>query len=182
MKIKLTFLFLFFLCSNYCLIFSQNSTKIPNQKKGRFYTTEGYEVKFKSLKEYKSTLLYKDKKGNISTINKDEVLRIDAQTGNEALKWGAVSFGLGIFSNAIGIINVKQRSKNSKTKINDKPLYIAAASTTTALTLFGALLGASKRKYHTIFDNPTYSSKFKNWNINATSINNQPALGFTFRF
>jgi len=179
-KINLTFLTLLCFLLSFNFLYAQN--EILNQKRGRLYTTEGYEIKFKSLKENKSVLVYTKKGGKISAINKDEVLRIEAQTGNEALRWGTVSFGATLLGNVIGLIGANQNAKDMGGTINKKQLYLVGASTTVFFTSLGILFGASKKKYKTIFENPSFSSKLKNWNINATSIHNKPALGLTIHF
>lgn len=163
-------------------LFAQDPISIQDQKQGRFYTTEGYEVKFKFIKENGDILIYKNKKGKILSINKNEILRIDAQTGNEAFRWGAVSLGTGLIGSALGAIAIKRAKEIDGGTVNKKDLHSFIIGYTAFFTTIGTLIGASKKKYRTVYDNPTYSSRFKNWQINATSIRNKPAIGLTIRF
>jgi len=181
-KIKQISLLLFFLLSNLSLLFSQNNNQIPEQKKGRFYTIEGYEVKFKSLREDGNNLIYKNSKGKILTIEKNDVLRIDAQNGNEALRWGSISLGTGLIGAGIGAIAITRTQEIDGRTVNKKQRNAFVIGYTAFFTTVGTLMGISKKKYKTVFDNPTYSSRSKNWNFKATSIHNKPALGLTFRF
>lgn len=181
-KINLTILILLFLFSNQSLIFSQNKNQIPDQKKGRLYTTEGYEIKFKSLQVNDNLIIYKNSKGKISTIKKNEVLRIDAQSGNEALKWGSVTLGASLVGAGISAIIINPYQKIGGGTIDKRSRNIAIISYTTIFTSLGVLMGISKKKYTTVFDNPSYSSRLRKWQINTTSINNKPAFGFTFIF
>ena len=180
MKIKQPSLILFFLLSSLSLVFSQESFHIP--QKGRLYTTEGYEIKFKSLKVKGDLFIYTDSKGRMQTLELDDVLRLDEQTGNEALRWGSISLGTGLIGAGIGAIAITRAQEIDGGTVNKRQRNAFVIGYTAFFTTIGTLMGVSKKKYKTVFDNPTYSSRFKNWNFNATSIQNKPAVGLTFRF
>lgn len=127
-------------------------------EKGRILTADGQKIKFTNLTTGSDNHSYKASESNKpQTIPADNVMRLEQQTGSEAGTW-ALWLGLsGLVGSVLGVVSAKSDLESLGSEVNGAPIIIGF---TAGSALIGAAIGASKKKYKTVYSNPKYDSTF----------------------
>ena len=138
----------------------QENTSLPlSVGAGRLYTTEGQEVVFSKFTLTPDSASYRKAGERLPRlIPAATVLRVEKQTGNEALKWGAI---MGLSGLLLAVLTVAELG--SITFANGEGVEIGSGAKTgivvgaTALcTGFGLAMGAGHKTYTPVYENPSY--------------------------
>ena len=137
-------------------IFSQQKLFPHSVKKGRLFTSEGFEIKFKGLQEEGDFLFYTSKSEGFKKIEKSKVLRIEQRKGNEGLKWGTITFVSTALTSWLAMEAALARQNANRNAISNKE-KIALISTTAIISgVIGFSMGATKKRYLRIYDDPEF--------------------------
>lgn len=160
-------------------IFSQDENL--SLKRGRLYTTEGFEVKFLKLNQQGLKYIIEDRKGKMTTYDQNDILRIDRRSGTEALNWGAYIGSIALLESWL-IVKLRENSTNFSSvdqKDHNRKVIIG---TTIGATLIGLLIGSSKSKYKRVFDDPDLGFAPRKLGFNFSSPNNVSSLTLSYNF
>lgn len=160
-------------------ISAQDDPLSSNFKKGRFYNTEGYEFKFKSLKSDGDYFMYTNSKNQISKIKKEEILRIDLNNGSKALQWAGFT---GLVTLASAWVNIELATQTNNVKISNQQKFNFVAIITAVGAITGGLIGRSLKNYTRIYESNRIVNQDKKLQFKTSMLHNKPALGITFRF
>lgn len=136
--------------------FSQE--QVTAVQKGRILTADGKKIYFRSLTIGENSHQYRSSSNTLQQISADNTVRIEKQTGNEALKWGLITGLVGLAGSTLGALQA-QNDVNSwgykTTTINVAPII---AGVTVVSGIIGAVVGATKKKYKTVYTNPKFKT------------------------
>ena len=150
---------------------SQNLNVGQAIKKGRLFTKDGIEKKFKSLTMQNDNVnVFFDKAAKSILLSEEEIIKIEEVAGNQALLWGGV---LGASSLLGSIIGVAQAEAQYGDTGDNSGIIIGL---TAAGTLVGALVGLNIKKYKTVYENPSYVQSSVRLKLNTTIPNQVPSL------
>lgn len=174
---RILFACLFFIFPT--LIFSQDEP--IHLKRGRLYTTEGFEVEFLNLNQQGSKFTIENRRGKFTVYDQNEILRIDRKKGSEALAWGGYIGSVVLLESWLVITlneNINSLSPASGTK-NKNKIIIGSAIIG---SLVGLLIGSSKSKYKRIYDDPDLVFSPKKFRFNLSALNNISSLTLSYQF
>ncbi len=134
------------------------SSSLPlNLTSGRLFTTEGQEVLFSKLILSGESCEYWSKGlPEAKTLLPDKVLRVERQSGNEAAKWGLI---MGLSGLAGSLLGVAQGESQAGGTVSSGAKTGIVVGLTGVSTLVGVLLGASHKKYATVYENPRFERR-----------------------
>lgn len=174
-KTNLTFLTLVFIFAVQNFIFSQGSSSIPDHKKGRFFTVDGYEIKYRSLKESDNMVIYEVTKGDFKEMAKDQILLVEKQKGSEALMWTLACSA----SASVGFLIGSSVGKN---RINDKVKRNFLMVSALVGGLYGFIRGSKKKKFRKVYEYAEPNSTLGRIQFKANYVDNISSIGFVYRF
>lgn len=119
--------------------------------KGRLFTMAGQEVQFSKLTLSRTTCEYwPSGQGESRTIPATEVVRIERETRNNAVKWGLVGGLTGLGSMAVTVLMAD--SPKGIVGPGTKAAFVLGGGTLGAL--IGAVAGIRSRRFVTVYQNP----------------------------
>ncbi|MEM6964132.1 MAG: hypothetical protein AAF573_05150 [Bacteroidota bacterium] len=131
--------------------FSQTKTNL-SAKKGRLYTVDGYEIKFRSITESDNHFIYRNNQKVPIQIEQHQVLRIEEQAGSEAWQWCKISTATGLLTSAFVLYLYERNdlSNNITASRRNKVFLIGGGGVIGGA--IGLLAGSFKKKYKRIYD------------------------------
>ena len=175
MKTNLTFLTLVFIFVAQNLIFSQNTNPIPDHKKGRFFTADGYKIKYHSLKERDNIIIYEVAKGDFQEMAKDDILLIEKQKGSEALMWTLACAA----SASVGFLIGSSIGNN---RFNDKERRNLLMVSALVGGLYGFIRGSTKKKYKKVYEYSDPNSMLGRLKLKVDYVDDISSIGFVYQF
>lgn len=161
------------------------SNDLLSAKKGRLYTIDGYEIKFRSITEDGDHFLFKNKRKARVHIKKSDVLRIEKQTGSEAWKYGKLNTVVGSLTATFLIYVYRENNlySNIFESRRNQVFYIAGSGIVGGM--IGLLIGGSQKKYKKIYDDQALKDIIKNsknpFRFKLGILNNTPTFHLSLK-
>lgn len=136
-------------------------------RKGRIFTTDGKKILFRNLTIGDVSHRYQSSSSNkYQEIAGDNTVRIERQTGSEAGKWALICGLSGLVGSTLGVLEAKNSTDSWEGAVEVKiaPIIIGLTSVSAIL---GAVIGATKKKYKTVYSNPKYKTGNNNQRLNV---------------
>ncbi|MGB1242489.1 MAG: hypothetical protein ACPG49_08205 [Chitinophagales bacterium] len=179
---KLTF-FLFLLLLISTLQLNAQTTPPSSVFTGRLFTTEGFEIEFKRFQMDSTAYQYQTvSEGLIKYIEADEILRIEKVVGTETGKWVLGMGGSGLFGSMLGTELGRQRLERQGMKVDTRKTRNYIIGWTVGSALLGAIIGSTKKKYKTIYENPKYKNNTQSFHFDLIPNDKGGSLALRYRF
>jgi|GEM_PF-3536787 len=151
--------------------------QMPNQlEKGRISDANGKQTEFVSLTLMDDHYQVKTKK-DMHTLPVTDVLRIEKQTGNEALLWGA---GIGASALIGSLLGVKSAENSTGIEADSDSKTAIVAGLTGLGVAIGVLVGSKQKKYETVYNRSDGQTGY--WNLKIGSHPYSTGLSLTYTF
>lgn len=163
---------LFLLFTTICSIWGQMPESL---EKGRLFTSDGSSLEFRSLRLQGDHYDVDGKKQSLSIATQD-VLKIEKQTGNEALLWGAAFGGAALVGSLLGVNSAENTTGIEADSDSKAAIVIGLTGLGVAI---GVLVGTNQKKYQTVYSAEQSSGKSR-W---QWALKGQPyATGITLSY
>ena len=172
---------IFFVCLFFTfpyLLFSQKKSLHFGQ--GRLFTTKGIEITFVNLNQQGSMFTIETRKGKFHTFDKNEILRIDQKKGSEALVWAGYMGSIGLLEGIL--LTSITKPPTSFFYNNQKRKRLLVVGSTVLSATMGLIIGARRKKYKRIYDDPAFSFSPKKLGLNLSAPNNVSSLTLSYHF
>jgi hypothetical protein len=125
---------------------------------GRLYTTEGREIVFSKFALATDSASYQTAgETGPHLVPASTVLRVEQQTGNEALKWGAIMGLSGLLGAVLGVAQAENSNDlGTKVSISSGAKTGIVAGMTAVCAGIGLAVGAGHKTYATVYENPSF--------------------------
>ena len=151
--------------------------QMPSQlDKGRISDADGKQTEFVSLTLTDNIYQVETKKDQFQ-LPADQVLRIEKQTGNEALLWGA-SLGAAALLGSILGVNSAENSTGVEADSDSKTAIVAGL--TGLGVAIGVLVGSKQKKYETVYNRSDSQTGY--WRLKIGSQPYSTGLSLTYTF
>ncbi len=145
-------------------------------EKGRISDADGKQTEFTSLTLVDNYYQVQTKKDQFQ-VPVDQVLRIEKQTGNEALLWGA---SLGAASLIGSLLGVKRAENTTGVEADSDSKTAIVAGLTGLGVAIGVLVGSKQKKYQTVYNRSDTQTGY--WNLKIGSQPYSTGITFTYTF
>jgi hypothetical protein len=126
---------------------------------GRLYTTEGREIVFSKLAFTPDSASYqKAGERRLQLVPASTVLRVEKQTGSEALKWGVIMGLSGLLGAVLGVAQAESSTSGLRDKVEVSSGAKAGivGGATAVCAGIGLAMGAGHKTYATVYENPSF--------------------------
>lgn len=147
-----------------------------NLEKGRITDSDGRQTEFQSLTLNNGTYEIKTK-SSVNEMASAEVLRIEKQTGNEALLWGGALGGAALLGSLLGV-NRAESTTGVKADSDSKTAIVAGL--TGLGVAIGVLVGSKQKKYETVYN--ASDSQQGHWNLNFRTLPYSTGISVSYTF
>jgi len=161
------------------LLFSQDES--IQIRRGRLYTTEGFEIKFAKLMQYDAKFAVKDFDGKVTVYDKNDILRIEQRKGSEALAWTGYIGTIALLESWL-LVQLNNNLNSLRPANPREQNRIVIISSTTIGALVGFLIGSTKIRYKKIYDDPDLGFSAPKFGLNFSAPNNVSSLTLTYHF
>ncbi len=145
-------------------------------EKGRISKSDGRQIEFQSLTLVDGVYNLKTKKDQ-QEITAADVLRIEKQTGNEALLWGAALGGAAFLGSILG---VNQAESTSGIEADSDSKTAIVAGLTGLGVAIGILVGSKQKKYETVYN--ASDSDQSRWHLDLQSLPHSTGISLSYTF
>ena len=148
---------LFLLISAVPALAQENAAAPLSIGAGRLYTTEGREIAFSKFALAPDSASYQTAgESSPHLVPASTVLRVEKQTGNEALKWGAMGGLCGLVGSLLGV-SLGDRATDPVTDVTvSSGVKTGIVVGITAVCVgIGLAVGAGQKTYTTVYENPS---------------------------
>lgn len=150
-----------------------------NIEKGRISTADGQQIEFQNLSLNEGSYRFENKKSRSDqSVPEDQVLRIERQTGNEALMWGGALGGAALVGSLLG---VKRAESTSGFEADSESKTAIVAGLTGLGVAIGILVGSKQKKYETVYSNTEYQPKSR-WGLDFQWQPYSTGLALSYKF
>lgn len=174
------FLWAFLCCSVNLSAQTETTTNLSSPsiiQKGRILTTEGYEILFTNLSIESGNYQYQTTKSpDFLPIEESQIIKIETQNGSEAMKWAAGTGG------AVLVLGFLRTSNPRYNLVENETKTTLVIGTAVASALVGGLIGSSKKKYKTVYENPRYKDGYQSFQLQLTPIKKGGMFAFKYQF
>ncbi|MDH3710834.1 MAG: hypothetical protein OER04_13150 [Cyclobacteriaceae bacterium] len=146
-------------------------------EKGRIQTRDGFSQEFVSLKLEGDQYLVQSRKES-TRMPTEEIMRIDRQSGSEALLWGGAMGGAALLGSLLGVNSAENTTGIEADSDSKAAIVIGLTGLGVAI---GVLVGSKQKKYETIYSRDS-SYEGARWQLQVKPQPYSAGLTLAYRF